>query len=65
MYEDREKGLHLALKAVLSVAQKKGLNLDGLTEAVADELLQYKSYDSQHVPTAIKEIELAVDALLV
>jgi hypothetical protein len=63
MSEDREKGLHLALKAVLSVARKQGLNLDELSEAAADELLQYKAYDSEHVPIAINEIEVAVDAM--
>lgn len=65
MSEDREKALLLALKAVLNVARKQGLLLDDLSEAVADELLQYRAYDAEHVPMAILEIEVAVDALQV
>ncbi|MGA9221927.1 MAG: hypothetical protein WBZ57_12105 [Pseudomonas graminis] len=63
MSEDREKALLLALKAVLNVARKQGLSLDDLSEAAADELLQYRAYDAEHVPMAINEIEVAVDAL--
>jgi hypothetical protein len=65
MISDRTKaqGLALALKAVLNVAKKRGLDLDELTEAAADELLQYRAYQSEHVPMAINEIEAAVDAL--
>lgn len=62
MSEDRERGLLLALKAVLNVARKRGLDLDELSEAAADELLQYRAYDAEHVPMAINEIEVAVDA---
>lgn len=65
MREDREKALLLALKAVLNVAGKQGLNIDELAEAAADELLQYRAYDAEHVPMAISEIEVAVDALQV
>ncbi|WP_460044182.1 hypothetical protein [Pseudomonas sp. S2_H01] len=64
MDEDRTKGLALALKAVLNVARKRGMDLDELSEAAADELLQYREYDALHVPMAINEIEVAVDALL-
>lgn len=64
MSEERVTALLLALKAVLSVARKQGLNLDELSEAAADELLQYREYDSLHVPMAINEIEVAVDALV-
>lgn len=63
MSEDREKALLLALKAVLTVAGKRGLSLDELSEAAVDELLQYRAYDAEHVPMAINEIEVAVDAL--
>ena len=65
MSEDREKGLLLALKAILNAAKKRGLDLDELSEAAADELLQYRAYDAEHVPMAINEIEVAVDALQV
>lgn len=65
MITDRARalGLSLALKAVLNVAKKRGLDLDEICEAAADELLQYRAYDAEHVPMAIREIELAVDAL--
>jgi hypothetical protein len=63
MIEDRVKALVLALKAVLSVAGKQGLNLGEVSDAAADELLQYKAYDAKHVPLAIREIELAASAL--
>ena len=63
MSEDREKALLLALKAVLNVARKQGLSLDDLSEGTADELLQYRAYDAEHVLRAINEIEVAVDAL--
>lgn len=64
MSGDREKALLLALKAILNVARKQGLSLEELSEAAADELLQYRTYDAEHVPMAISEIEVAVDALL-
>ncbi|MEN5029138.1 hypothetical protein [Pseudomonas sp. Ps21-P2] len=65
MITDRARalGLSLALKAVLNVAKKRGLDLDEVCEAAADELLQYRAYDAEHVPMAIREIEVAVDAL--
>jgi hypothetical protein len=63
MSEEREKALRMALKALLIASRKQGLNLDELSEAAADELLQYRTYDSLHVPMAINEIEVAVDAL--
>jgi hypothetical protein len=65
MSEDRERALLLALKAVLNVSRKHGMNLDELSEAAADELLMYRAYDAEHVPMAINEIEVAVDALQV
>lgn len=65
MSEDRVIALAIALKAVLSAARRQGLDLDVLSEAVADELLQYRIYDALHVPMAISEIEVAVDALVV
>jgi hypothetical protein len=40
------------------------MDLDELSEAAADELLQYQEYDALHVPMAINEIEVAVDALV-
>jgi hypothetical protein len=64
MSEDRVMALTLALKAVLNVARKQGLSLEELTEAAADELLQYRAYDAEHVPMAISEIEVAADALV-
>lgn len=64
MSEGREKILRMALKAVLNAARKQGLNLDDLSEAAADELLQHRIYDALHVPMAISEIEVAVDALV-
>ncbi|WP_282372629.1 hypothetical protein [Pseudomonas sp. PS02290] len=63
MSEDRERALLLALKAVLNVSRKHGMNLDELSEAAADELLMYRAYDAEHVPMAIIEIEVAADAL--
>jgi hypothetical protein len=63
MWEDRTKALALALKAVLNAAQEQGLELDELSEAAADELLRYRAYDAEHVPMAIKEIEIATHAL--
>jgi hypothetical protein len=63
MSEDRRFALGLALKAVLIVARRRGLNLDELTESAAGELLQYWAYDPLHVPMAVSEIEAAVDAL--
>ncbi|WP_074759113.1 hypothetical protein [Pseudomonas abietaniphila] len=63
MSEDMEKALRMALKAVLIAAGKQGLDLEDLSNAAADELLQYREYDSLHVPMAINEIEVAVDAL--
>lgn len=65
MSEDRVLALTLALKVVLSAARKQGLDLDQLSEAAADELLQCREYDALHVPMAINEIEVAVDALVV
>lgn len=56
MSEEKEKALRMAVKALLSVARKQGLSLDELSEAAADELLQYRTYDSLHVPMAINEI---------
>jgi hypothetical protein len=64
MSEERVTALLLALKAVLNVARNQGLNLDELSEAASDELLQYRTYDALHVPMAINEIEVAVDALV-
>jgi HEPN domain-containing protein len=64
MSEDAEKALRMALKAVLIAARKQGLDLENLSNAAADELLQYRTYDSLHVPMAINEIEVAVDALV-
>jgi hypothetical protein len=63
MSEDRNKALVLALKSVLSVARQRGLDLDEISEASADELLRYRPHNSDHVPAAINEIEVAVDAL--
>lgn len=63
MSEERVVALALALKAVLSAARKRGLDLDELSECAAGELLQYRTYDALHVPMAISEIEVAVDAL--
>ncbi|NBB11777.1 hypothetical protein [Pseudomonas sp. SLFW] len=64
MSEDRERALVLALKAVLIAAGKQGLVVDELTEAAIEALLQYKAYDSEHVPAAIYEIEVAADAVV-
>jgi hypothetical protein len=63
MIEDRVKALVLALKAVMSVAGKQGLNPGDVSNAAADELLQYKAYDAKHVPLAIREIELAAESM--
>jgi hypothetical protein len=63
MSEDRRFAIGLALKAVLSVARKQGADLDQLTEAAARELFHYCVYDPLHVPMAISEIKVAVDAL--
>jgi hypothetical protein len=65
MSEDRERVLPMGLKAVLNAARKQGLNIDELSEAAADELLQYRAYRSEHVPMAINEIEVAVESLRV
>jgi hypothetical protein len=65
MSEDREIALHLALKAVLGAARDQGIDLDQLAEAAIDNLLQVRKFDSLHVPMAISEIEVAVDALVV
>jgi hypothetical protein len=64
MSEERVAALLLALNALLIASRKQGLNLDELSDAAADELLQYRTYDSLHVPMAINEIEVAVDALV-
>lgn len=64
MCEDREKALRMAVKALLIASRKQGLNLDELSEAAADELLQYREYDALHVPMAINEIEVAADAVV-
>jgi methionine synthase II (cobalamin-independent) len=64
MSEDREKALALALKAVLSAARNQGLDLDELSEAAADELLNLEAYESDYLAMAINEIEVAVDALV-
>lgn len=61
--EDSEKALLLALKSVLNVARKQGLILDELSEAAADELLQYRASYAEHVPMAINEIKVAADTL--
>ncbi len=53
----------LALKAILNVAGKQGLNIDELSEAAADERLMYRAYDAEHVPMASNAIEVHVDAL--
>ena len=63
MIEDRLKALVLALKTVLSVAGTQGPNHGEVSDAAADELLQYKAYGADHVPMAILEIELAVGVL--
>lgn len=63
MGEGRNKALVLALESVLSVARQRGLDLDEIPEASAEDLLRYRLYDSEHVPAAINEIVVAVDAV--
>jgi hypothetical protein len=63
MSEDRRFALGLALKAVLSVARREGLDLDDFSRSAVSELLHYKAYDSLHVTMAVCEIEAAVDVL--
>jgi hypothetical protein len=63
MSGDKALALALALRAVLSVVGKRGLDVDEVSEAAVDELLQHRAYHAEHVPLAIFEIEEAVDAL--
>lgn len=65
MYAGRELALHIALKAVLVAAKKRGLDVDALTDEAAESLLVNPAYGSWGVSQAISEIEKAVDALVV
>lgn len=63
MYDDKVIALEIALKAVLSAARERGVDVDQLSEAAIDGLLKYNAYRSVHVGNAANEIEHAMDAL--
>jgi hypothetical protein len=63
MSDYRVKALEKALSGLLNVVRKQGLDVDELTEVVADELLREPSQVSHYSAEAISEIELAADAL--
>jgi hypothetical protein len=65
MSEDREKMLRMALKAVLIAAVDQGLDLDALTEAAVESMLNDIAYMSEDVAQAVIAIEVAADALAV
>jgi hypothetical protein len=65
MSEDREKVLRMALKAVLIAAVDQGLDLDALTEAAVESMLNDIAYMSEDVAQAVIAIEVAADALAV
>jgi hypothetical protein len=64
MSEDREKVLRMALKAVLIAAVGQGLDLDDLTEAAVESMLNDIAYMSEDVAQAVIAIEVAADALV-
>ena len=62
---DKKYGLRFTLHGEgYDHERRQGLSLEELSEAAADELRQHRAYDAEHVPMAIFEIEVAVDALL-
>ncbi|WP_110951297.1 hypothetical protein [Pseudomonas bohemica] len=65
MYAGRELALHIALKAILMAAKKRGIDVDELTDEAAQILVVNPAYGSWGVSQAIFEIEKAVDALVV
>jgi hypothetical protein len=64
MSEDREKMLRMALKAVLIAAVDQGLDLESLTEAAIESMLNDIVYNSDDVAQAVIAIEVAADALV-
>ncbi|MFK3971058.1 hypothetical protein ACI2KS_10065 [Pseudomonas sp. NPDC087358] len=65
MGTEREMALAIALKAVMETAKQRGVDVDALTEAAAESLIDNPAYGSWYVSEAILEIERAVDALVV
>lgn len=63
MSENVEGALRTALKAVLIVARDAGMNPDLLCESAVELMEEEFRCCAYLVPDAIKEIELAVDAL--
>jgi phosphosulfolactate synthase (CoM biosynthesis protein A) len=63
MSEDREKMLRMALKAVLMAAVDQGLDLESLTEAAIESMLNDIAYMSEDVRDAALAIEVAADAI--
>lgn len=65
MSEDRERVLRMALKAVLIAAVDMGLDLDTLSEAAIESMLNDIAYMSEDARDAALAIEVAADALVV
>lgn len=63
MSEDREKVLRMALKAVLLAAQELYVDVDELTEAAIQSMLQDRSFEGEDIAQASSAIEVAADAL--
>lgn len=63
MSEDRERVLRMALKAVLVAAQQLYVDIDELSEAAIQSMINDKAYEAEDVADASVAIEVAADAL--
>jgi hypothetical protein len=63
MSEEREKVLRMALKAVLLAARELHIDVDELTEAAIQSMLQDRSLEAEDIAQASSAIEVAADAL--
>jgi len=64
MGEERERVFRMALRAVLLAAVEQGLNLDALSEAAIDSMLNDVGYMPEDVAQAVIAIEVAADAVV-
>lgn len=64
MSEDRERAYRMALGAVLRAAVDQGVNLDTLSEAAIELMLNDIAYTPDDVAEAVVAIEVAADAVV-
>jgi len=64
MSEDRERVFRIALRAVLLAAVEQGLNIDTLSEAAIESMLNDETYMPEDVAQAVIAIEVAADAVV-